>query len=99
MGIGQSRATRIAVIIGQVAAVAFGLLGLFTGNFSLIVLAVFPLMAGTQEGQVARAHGVLEGVRVNQVRIRPALAVAPYHSLVDIEAVRLADLPVRLSGQ
>ncbi|MCC6628850.1 MAG: site-2 protease family protein [Chloroflexi bacterium] len=88
MVLGQVRATRVAVVVGQFAAAIFGLFGLLTGNFLLVVLAVFIYLAGTQEGRMVRALSVLDGVRVGQARIRPALSVAPQQSLGDVQALR-----------
>jgi stage IV sporulation protein FB len=88
MVLGFARATRVAVMVGQLAAWLFGIIGLLTGNFLLVVLAVFIYLAGTQEGRMAQAMRVLDGIRVRQVRVRPALAVAPYQSLADVQAVR-----------
>ncbi len=49
LSIGFSRATRIAVFIGNLGAVCLVFFGFFSSNYSLILLAFFIFMAGRQE--------------------------------------------------
>src|SRR5258708_14136686 len=50
--LGHVRATEIAASIGQWAAFAFGFLGLLSGNFILIFIALFVYLAAASEAQM-----------------------------------------------
>jgi stage IV sporulation protein FB len=78
MGLGYARATALAVSIGQVMAWLLGLWGLLSGNFFMVILAVFIYMAGSQEGRLVQVKNVLADVRVRQAFARRALALEPY---------------------
>jgi Zn-dependent protease len=75
MAIGMPRATRIAAIVGQVAAVGLGILGLTSGNILLILVAVFIFMGAGQEAAVAtpNATSVLKTMRVGDAYNKHAL--------------------------
>lgn len=76
--LGQARATRIAVGIGQAAAWLLGLWGVLTGNFFMVILAVFIYLAGGQEGRMVQVKNVLASVRVWQAFARRVATLAPY---------------------
>jgi Zn-dependent protease/predicted transcriptional regulator len=57
--IGLSKATRIAVSIGHVFAVIFGILGFMGGNIFLIVIAFFVYMAASQEEKMLKVKLIL----------------------------------------
>jgi stage IV sporulation protein FB len=78
MGLGYARATALAVGIGQVSAWLLGLWGLLSGNFIMVILAVFIYMAGSQEGRLVQVKNVLADVRVRQAFARRAVALEPY---------------------
>jgi stage IV sporulation protein FB len=98
MPLGQTRATRIAVLIGQAMAVLLGIYGLLSGNFLLIILAIFIFTAGSQEGRAVRALSVLAGIRVHQVPLRQVAVARPFESMSQVLAVRFqtfqSDFPV-----
>lgn len=71
------RATAIAAGIGQAAAWLFGLWGILSGNFFMIILAVFVYMGAGQESRMVQVRGVLAGIRVRQTFTRAALTLAP----------------------
>ncbi len=54
--IGLGAATRLAASVGRVAAVLMGLGGLFAGNVSLTLIAVFVWMASGRERDAALAQ-------------------------------------------
>ncbi|HIC90429.1 MAG TPA: site-2 protease family protein [Anaerolineae bacterium] len=62
-----TRATRLAVRIGQGFAILFGLLGLLPGQFILLVIAIFIFMGAGQEGRTVVAHGYLRRLGVRDV--------------------------------
>ena len=69
--VGGPRATEIAVWIGKVAAIAFGIIGLFT-NIMLTLVAVFVWFAASAEGR--RSNDVYFGTRYGRDRVsRPWL--------------------------
>jgi Zn-dependent protease/predicted transcriptional regulator len=78
MGIGMPRATRIASVIGQVAAIGLGIWGITSGNFLLIIIAVFIFMGAGQEAAMASATqasatNVLHTMRVGDAYNKHAL--------------------------
>ena len=74
---GFSRATRIATSVGQAIAFAFGLFGVLTGNFVLVLIAVFVFMGAGQERAEEQARTVLTTLRVGDAYNRYALTLAP----------------------
>lgn len=75
MFIGYPRATRIAAIVGQLAAVGLGIWGVTSGNILLILVAVFIFMGAGQEAAVAspNATNVLKTLRVGDAYNKHAL--------------------------
>ncbi len=80
MVIGFPRATRIASIVGQLAAVALGIWGFTSGNVLLIIVAVFIFMGAGQEAAMASASAtaasaatVLNTMRVGDAYNKHAL--------------------------
>ena len=61
MRMGHARATQWAAAIGQGFAVAFGILGIFSGNVMLIVIAVFVFLAASGEASYAQLRAVTRG--------------------------------------
>jgi stage IV sporulation protein FB len=72
-----ARATRIAAGIGQAMALFFGLFGFATGNFLLIVVAVFVWMGAGQESQQTSIREILGRTTVGEVMTRQPWSVAP----------------------
>ena len=54
----HARATQWAATIGQAFAVLFGVLGIFNGNFMLVVIAVFVFLAASGEAGYAQLRAV-----------------------------------------
>jgi Zn-dependent protease len=54
--IGMARATDVAAGIGRAAAIAMGLFGLFGGNTSLVLIAVFVWITSGRERAMAHEH-------------------------------------------
>mgnify|MGYP001070380470 FL=1 len=74
---GFSRATRIATSVGQAIAFAFGVFGVVTGNFILVLVAFFVFMGAGQERAEEQARTVLTTLRVGDAYNRYALTLAP----------------------
>ncbi len=77
MKLGFSRATRIATGVGQAIAFAFGLLGVLSGNFLLVFIALFVFMGAGQERAEEQARTVLTTLRVGDAYNRHALTLSP----------------------
>src|SRR5260370_33179589 len=61
--LGHVRATEIAASIGQWAAFAFGFLGLLSGSFILIFIALFVYLAAPSEAQMEALRAMPHYVR------------------------------------
>lgn len=62
----HSRATNIAVIIGQGLALLFGLWGFMNGSYTLVLIAIFVWMGAGQEGKDVALKNVLGEMKVSQ---------------------------------
>ncbi len=93
-----SRATSIAVSIGQFLAFLLGLWGFYSGNFFFVLIAFFIYVGAGQEGQMVRLRSVLAGLTVNQAYSRRPESLAPNSSLRDAVQLTLrsfqANFPV-----
>ena len=65
-----TRATAVAVTIGQVLSWGFGLWGFLNGNFFLIILAFFIYSGAAQEGKMVQTKHILGDLRVEQAYSR-----------------------------
>lgn len=77
MRLDYRRATGIAVAIGQAMAFLFGLYGFATGEYFLILVAIFVYMGAGQEGQQTSIRELLGDTTVAQGMIRQPWSVAP----------------------
>ncbi len=77
MSVGSRRATRIAAGIGQLIAVALGLMGVFSGNLILALIAFFIFMGAGQEQAEEVAKTVLHSLAVGDAYNKYALTLAP----------------------
>jgi Zn-dependent protease/CBS domain-containing protein len=80
--LGAVRATDISSRVGQLFAVAFFLIGLFSGNFLLALVAVFIYFGATGEAQMVRQQELTRGLSVADVMgTKPNTeTVTPYHT-------------------
>lgn len=67
--LGHVRATEIAASIGQWAAFAFGFLGLLSGNFILIFIALFVYLAAASEAQMVSLRAMSRDVPVTAAMV------------------------------
>lgn len=79
--VGYSRATTVAVLVGQGMAFLMGLLGFLQGNLFLILIAVFVFFGASQEGRAAQVRRALRGVTVGQVFTPQVHVLSPDDSL------------------
>jgi len=75
MGLGYPRATRIAAIVGQALAIVLGVVGFISGNFILILIAIFVFFGAGQENTVAQSKTVLTTQKVGDAYNRHALTL------------------------
>jgi Zn-dependent protease/CBS domain-containing protein len=71
------RATQIAVSVGQALALLIGLFGFLTGNFFLILIAVFIWIGGGGEGQQTTTRQILGSTPVGAAMIRQPATLGP----------------------
>src|SRR5918998_1583985 len=71
-----ARATAIAVTVGQLFALGFGVLGVISGNFLLVLVAVFIFFGAGQENAEAQARTMLMTQRVGDAYNKHALTLA-----------------------
>ena len=97
---GRLSATRKAATVGKVMAVLFGLLGLVTFNFILVLIAVFVFMGAAAETTALAARASLRGLRMRSLvdprigQVSPETAldeVAERFLHDDLVAVRVGD--------
>jgi len=68
--LGHSKATNIAVNVGQGLALLFGLWGFINGSYSLVLIAIFIWMGAGQEGKDTVVKNVLSKMKVSQAMTR-----------------------------
>lgn len=75
MRMDHTKATRIAAVIGQGLALLMGLIGFISGQFTLILIAIFVWMGASQE-----SRGVVVQDTLREIKVRRAMVRSP-HSL------------------
>jgi Zn-dependent protease/CBS domain-containing protein len=97
--IDYSRATAIAVTIGQSLAWVAGLWGFLNGDFFLILIAIFVYMGAGQEGQLVQLRRALGKLTVEQAYSRQARTLSPHATLQEAIDLTLttfqSEFPVR----
>lgn len=83
------RATQIASTVGRIMAVGLGLIGLFSGQVMLTLIALFIFFVGGQEAQAVEARGVLRGVRVAQALAKNTVALSPHATVGQVASLML----------
>jgi len=88
-GLGYAKATEIAARVGQAMAIFFGFIGLMSGNFFLIFIALFVFLAATQESALANMKSIFQGIPVRDAMYRRFVTVSPNDTLaVAVESMR-----------
>ena len=85
----HAKATRTAATIGQGFAVLFGLVGLFSNPF-LILIAVFIWFGAAGESQAAQTQSKLAGVPVERAMLTQFETLSPINSLRYVSHIMLA---------
>ncbi|GIV84337.1 MAG: protease [Candidatus Roseilinea sp.] len=75
MGLGNTRATRIASTVGQISAVLLGILGIANGQLLLTLIALFIFFSAGQERGLTEARTVLNTLRVGDAYNKHALSL------------------------
>lgn len=83
------RATQIASTVGRIMAVGLGLIGLFSGQVMLTLIALFIFFVGGQEAQAVETRGVLRGVRVAQALAKNTVALSPHATVGQVASLML----------
>ena len=98
-----TRATAIAVAIGQNLALLAGLYGFLTGQFNLVLIAIFVFMAAGSEGQMVQVKSVLDDLKVRQAFTRKTEVLDPNDRLTRAVDLTLgsfqSDFPVCQNGE
>jgi Zn-dependent protease/CBS domain-containing protein len=69
MRMSYARATRVASIVGQGAALVFGAAGLFSGNVMLMFIAMFVFLAAGEERAIVETRASLSGLAVREAML------------------------------
>ena len=103
MRLNHRQATAIAATVGQGLSWLLGLWGFMSGNYSLILVAIFVWLGANQEGTSADVKDVFEGMTVGQATTRQVRTLSPGDVLdhaVDLTLTTFqADFPVVELGQ
>jgi len=86
--LGYTRATRIAALIGQGLALAFGFIGLF-GNPLLILVAAFIFLAASGEAGYVQAREYTRGYLASHAMITSFQSLGPLSTVDDAAALLL----------
>lgn len=86
---GHALATRIAARTGQALAVAFGVLGLLSGNIILALVGVFIFLAASSENRAAGMMAALRGMRNGDAMVSHFVRLGRDSRLADAVECRL----------
>jgi stage IV sporulation protein FB len=94
----HEKATSIAALVGQGIAILFGALGLFSGNFILVFIALFVFLGAGQEAAFERGRAAVSGRRARDAMVTRFDTLAPQDTLGRATELLLAthqqDFPV-----
>jgi Zn-dependent protease len=76
MWVGFPRATRISSAIGQLIAIGLGVVGVLSGNFVLVLVAIFIFFGAGQENTAGQAQTMLATLRVGDAYNKHALTLS-----------------------
>ena len=82
--LGKVRATHVAGSLGKGFAVLFGMVGLFSGNFLLVIVALFVFMGAEGERRSVVVEDALEGLTVRDLMSDPVSPLSPHATAEDI---------------
>jgi Zn-dependent protease/predicted transcriptional regulator len=103
MHLDYSKATAIAVAVGQGLAWLLGLYGVMSGSWTLVIIAVFVYMGAGQEGRMVEVKSVLGEMQVRQAMTRQVQSLSPTDTLAQAVDLTLqtfqTDFPVLDNGR
>ncbi len=79
--IGRDRATRAAVLLGQVAALGLIAFGIWLGDYLLPLIAIFIIIAAYAEGRAVRLESAMRRLRVGQFALWDMGGISAHHPL------------------
>jgi Zn-dependent protease len=79
--IGRERATRAAVLLGQIAALGLIAFGIWLGDYLLPLIAVFIIVAAYAEGRAVRLESAMRRLRVGQFALWDMGGISAHHPL------------------
>ena len=79
--IGRENGTRVAVIVGQVLALALIVVGLWHREYSLPLIGVFVIFTAHVEGRAVKVESAMRRLRVGQFALWDMGGIAPHHPL------------------
>jgi Zn-dependent protease/CBS domain-containing protein len=101
--LGRVRATQVAGLFGKGFAVLFGVLGLFGGNFILLIIAFFVYLGAEGESREVLMQSLLARVKVRELMVARMASVDPVDSLEELalrmRSERRRALPVVEDGR
>ncbi|MHB1845779.1 MAG: site-2 protease family protein, partial [Deltaproteobacteria bacterium] len=86
----RASATKAAALVGRVIAVGLGALGLYTGNFILMLIAVFIFFGAAGEARQTEIDGLIRRYTVRQVMDRHPAMVDPAAPLSELSELARA---------
>ncbi|MDP8257284.1 MAG: site-2 protease family protein [Candidatus Alcyoniella australis] len=78
---GHTWGTEVAGKVGQVVAIGFGVIGLFSGNFFLMLIAVFVYLGANAERQEAELERTLKDIPAWRAMLAPVYWTTPEETL------------------
>ncbi|MGH2562098.1 MAG: site-2 protease family protein [Thermomicrobiales bacterium] len=79
--VGRERATRFAVLLGQAAAVALAIFGIWWGDYLLPLISLFIIAAAYAEGRAVRLESAMRRLRVGQFALWDMGGISAHHPL------------------
>ncbi len=82
--LGRVRATHVAGTLGKGFAILFGLLGVFSGNFFLLIIALFVFMGAEGERRQVVVEDALKGLTVRDLMSGSLTPLSPHANAEEI---------------
>lgn len=97
------KATKTAVLVGEIGAIIFGLWGFMTSNFFLVLIAFFVFMGASQEAKVVELKAVLNQIIVEEAYSSNPQVLSPDDPILKAMKLSLhsfqSDFPVVEQGK
>ncbi len=96
--VGRERATRFAVVVGQLIAIGIAIVGILAGDFLLPLMALFVIVAAHGEWQAVRMESALRRLRVGQFALWDRGGISPDKLLRQAHGGQPKDIAVTDGG-